>query len=136
MSQPTVRIYLTANSMIYLFFALAFFPEGLLVGIMAIIFSTLFSVVTLPLLWGYFSIVKRYRPNLTCSWITLFLMVAICASVTLLVTGILGIPIIDDGFFVGLSFGSAFLSALFQYRYINQYFQSIQHETELLPENN
>lgn len=130
MRQPSFRIYATANLVIYLFFAIALFPEGLGIGIMAVLYSAFFSSPTLLLLWGCFALLKQYRTSATGNWILLLLAVGLCAFVPMTLLGIVvdGKFSIDTDFLL-ISAGAAYGGTLLQVIYIHKYFKSIYHET-------
>lgn len=137
MRQPTIRIYLTANLAICLLFTFMSFPEGLEIGLIASLYSAIFSAPTLLVLYGCFSLLERHRPKLANCWLLLLVAVTLCACIPVL----LSCFFIDGGLFVDkellyLSFGSAFTGTLLQGFYINDYFKFLQHKIELSDENN
>lgn len=136
MLQPTSRIYFTANLLVYLFFALFLFPEGLGFGFVALFFSVLFSAPTIPLLMGCFYLIRRCRPGLTGSWVLLLFTVGAAAFLPLIAFTILVGSLAGDHIFFLFSFGSAFGSVLLQSFYIARYFKTLHYENEEFSSSN
>jgi len=131
MARPITRIYLTANLIIYLFFACTFFPEGLAVGFLAVLYSIVFSLPALIVLWMCFNVIGRRKPNIFFSWILLLLSVAIGAFMAMLFSTVA----VDNTFsnvLSNLSFAAAFCGTLLQGFYIQRYFKSLHTDTTQL----
>ena len=125
-----MRIYLTANLLVYLAFAFLLFPEGLGLGFVALLFSALFSAPTIPLLMGCFYLIRRYRPGLTGSWALLLFTVGSSAFLPLIGFALFDESIARDSTFFFLSFGSAFGATALQSLYTNRYFKTNHYENE------
>jgi uncharacterized membrane-anchored protein len=137
MRQPTVRIYLTANLAVCLLFTFMSFPEGLGIGIIASLYSAVFSAPTLLVLYGCFSLLERYDFGRASNWFLLLIAASLCAFIPVLIMSLFldGNLSVDKDFLL-LSFGSAFTGISLQAFYINKYFKSLRPETNVSHENN
>lgn len=130
------RIYVTANLLIYFFFALFLFPEGVGFGFIALLYSAVFSIPSLLVLYGCFYLAQRLRPSISGCWILLFLTVGIGGFLPIVLFSVLENDPFGDTTFLLLSLGSAVGGTLLQIVSINRYFKILQHETEQNIENN
>lgn len=137
MLQPTLRIYLTANIIVYLLFAFAAFPEGLGFGFIAMLCAALFSAPTLFVLFGCFRLIRQLQPGLVGSWLLLSLAVCICAFVPMAMLSLeSAVDMSLDKDFLAMCFGCGSTGTLLQCFYVNKYFKFIHHEAESGIENN
>lgn len=134
MLQLSLRIYLAANLLLFFFFALFFFPEGVGWGLVVALFALLFSAPVIALLTGCLLLVQRFRPGVTVSWLLLATGVAICAFVPGFLLNLFVRNFFDDHLLL-LSFGCAFGGLLCQALPIHRYFKKLSHETEFEIEN-
>lgn len=136
MLEPSIRLYGTANAVVYIAFALMLFPEGLALGIFAFIFSSLLSLPVLLALCVFFGLIKRFSPGVIASWILLVLFVGFCAVLPFLVFGLYNDSLFGDQIFQLLGVGSAYLALLIQLPYIAKLFNNIHQKNEDSYENN
>ena len=129
MRQASLRIFLSANLVIYLIFAIALFPEGFGWGILAVIWSAAFSAPTLPVLFAGFALLQRLKPRLAGCWLFLVLLIGTCAFIPQLLINLFdGGKFRVAGEFFLLSLGGAVGGTLLQSFYLHQFFKPFSHD--------
>ena len=135
MFQASFRIYLTANLLVFLVFGLAFFPEGMAIGLYAALFSLIFSLPTLTVLCLCFFLLEKRRPGVSISWLILLLVVGFCAFIPLWLFNSQSDNLLGDEFLVALCLISALGSTLLQSVFLHNYFISLHYETNDAAQN-
>lgn len=126
-----VRIYLAANAIVYAFFGIGFFPEGLLFGFLAFFVSLLASVPALLILLCFFHLLERLRPGRVASWLLLALTTGVSAFSPALCFNLSAFSFFErDNTMMWLSLSSAFGALLLLSPSLNKYFQLLHHEPE------
>ena len=127
MISSALRIYLTANILVYASFAVMLFPEGLAFGIIAIFVSFLLSFPALLLLLFCFYLIHKYRPGITTSWIVLGVTAIICIVLPMIILQA-EFRHTEDYIFSYLSAGAGLGGIVLQSVYLHKQFKSLHHE--------
>jgi len=128
MLNPSFRIYLTANLIIWVLFTIALFPEGILFGMVAMAVSSVFSLPAFLLLLVCFSLIEKHRPKLILCWICLLLTVAFSVCIPSFILNIDASWPNDSGF-IWMSVGAGFGALLLQSFYLHKYFKTFTMKT-------
>lgn len=135
MLRLSFRIYLAANLLLFFFFALFAFPDGVWFGLVALFFGAMFSAPAIVLLSGCFTLVRRWRTGLAASWLLLAMGIVACAFVPILLISLFEGSFFGDREFLLLAFACAFGGLLCQALPVHRYFKNLLHETEFATEN-
>jgi hypothetical protein len=129
MLNRSLRIYVTANILVYAGFALYLFPEGIIFGFLAIIISFLLSSPVILMLLLVFYILSRLRLQPVYAWIVFLIAIGLMAYTP--VYFFLMDDLVDEEtqLFLAISFASAYLSVAFQCHVIHKLFKSFSRET-------
>lgn len=136
MIRPSLRLYLTANALVYLIVAFWMLPEGFLIGFFAVLFSAVYSLPSLLLLAAFFYTLQIRRPNLRLCWIFLCTVAAGCSFLPLFLLGFeFGELTGEWPLLITASVGGGFGSLAIQSQSIQRYFKKLQTKP-LQHENN
>lgn len=132
MIKVSLRVYLTANVIVSLFFLLMGFelPDSLIIPLVAFLYSLLFSLPALLLLVAIFWLIKFSGFKTIAAWITLSVATGLIALVPVVFLSEIHLIGSDSDLFIGMAFISAYFAILINYSSINHLFNSFTHEIE------
>src|SRR5690349_9544809 len=132
MIKVSLRVYLTANVIVSLFFLLVNLdlPESLIFSFVALLYSLLFSLPAFFLLMAVFWLIKFSAFKTVASWICLSVATGLIALIPIVILSELHIIDFDSDLFIGIAFISAYFAILINFSSINHLFNSFTHEIE------
>lgn len=131
MLKLSFKIWLSANTIIFLVFVLSLFPQGFLPGLQALMFSSLFSLPAILIIYLLLQLLKFLQGNTIFSWIVILLFTGLTAYTSYyLFNRFFGSEWEELNFLLPLSLLSGYASVLFLSPVLHYLFQKFQYENE------
>ena len=128
MFKLSFKIWLLANLVVFLIFAISLFPNGFQAGLHAVMFSSLFSLPAILVVYLFLRFLKLVHGNIIFSWIVLLIATGLTAYAS---------HILFDHWFgsewrelLPLSLVSGYAAVLFVSPSLNYLFEKFQYESE------
>lgn len=126
-----LKIWIVANLLVFLLFAISLFPGGFKTGTSAIFYSCLFSSPAIAFLYFLLRLLRYFRGHVLFSWILLLAGTALIAFVSYYLCNLSTALNEELNFILPLSFVCGFSAVLFLSPSLHYLFQTFQYENEI-----
>src|SRR5215203_4893662 len=131
MFKLSFKIWILANLTVFLIFALSLFPNGFQPGLQAIMFSSLFSLPAIIVIYLFLRFLKLVHGNIIFSWLALLMATGLTAySSYWLFNHWFGSEWFELDFILPLSLLSGYAAVLLVSPSLHYLFQKFQYENE------
>ena len=131
MFKLSFKIWILANLVIFFIFVISLFPNGFGPGWQAVLFSSLFSLPAIPVIYLFLRVLKRVHGHVIFSWLLLLLATGFMAYASYwLFDHWFGSDWRELNFILPLSLLSGYAAVLFFSPSLHYLFQKFQYENE------